>query len=169
MATHATKASEIARQWFVVDAEGQVLGRMASDVAYLLKGKHKPNYVPYLDLGDHVVIVNAGKVRVTGKKLEKKMYFRHTGYIGGVKWTNLGKRMEKDPAEVIRDAVWGMLPKGPLGRQMIRKLKIYRGSDHPHEAQLAKPFLPNSRRVEIGAGPAPVLEVSDNEKKVKER
>lgn len=151
MATHATKASEIARQWYVVDAEGQVLGRMASDVAYLLKGKHKPNYVPYLDLGDHVVIINAGKIRLTGRKLEKKTYFRHTGYIGGVRWTTLGKRMEKEPAEVIRDAVWGMLPKGPLGRQMIRKLKIYVGSDHPHQAQMAKPFLPNARRVGVGA------------------
>jgi len=153
MATYATKASDIARQWYVVDAEGQVLGRMASDVAYLLKGKHKPNYVPYLDLGDHVIIVNAEKIRLTGRKLEKKTYFRHTGYIGGVRTTTLAKRMQKHADEVIRDAVWGMLPKGPLGRQMIRKLKIYVGPNHPHEAQAAKPFLPNARRVLVGVTP----------------
>ena len=147
MATTATKASEIARQWYVVDAEGLILGRMASDVAYLLRGKHKPNYVPYLDVGDHVIVVNAAKVRFTGRKLEQKTYFRHTGYIGGVKLATLGKRIAKHPSEVIREAVWGMLPKGPLGRQMIRKLKIYDGPEHPHTAQLAKPFGMTQRRM----------------------
>jgi large subunit ribosomal protein L13 len=147
MATTATKASEISRQWYVVDAEGLILGRMASDVAYLLRGKHKPSYVPYLDVGDHVIVVNAAKIRFTGRKGEQKTYFRHTGYIGGVKLTTLNKRMEKHPAEVIREAVWGMLPKGPLGRQMIRKLKIYEGPEHPHTAQLAKPFEMSSRRM----------------------
>jgi large subunit ribosomal protein L13 len=150
MATYATKASDIARQWYVVDAESQILGRMASDVAYILKGKHKPNYVPYLDVGDHVVIVNAAKIRLTGRKLEKKTFFRHTGYVGGVRWTTLAKRMQKHPSEVVRDAVYGMLPKGPLGRQMMRKLKIYDGPDHPHQAQLVKPFRPNERRVGVG-------------------
>ncbi len=146
MATTATKASEIARRWFLIDADGLILGRMASDAAYLLRGKHKPSYVPYLDVGDHVVIVNASKVRVTGRKLENKTYFRHTGYIGGVKIATLAKRMEKHPAEVIRDAVWGMLPKGPLGRQMIRKLKIYDGAEHPHEAQQVIPHRLDARR-----------------------
>lgn len=146
MATTATKASEISRQWILIDAEGLILGRMASDAAYLLRGKHKPNYVPYLDVGDHVVIVNASKVRVTGRKLEKKTYFRHTGYIGGVKISTLAQRMEKHPSEVIRDAVWGMLPKGPLGRQMIRKLKIYDGPDHPHEAQQVTAHRLDARR-----------------------
>ncbi len=150
MATYATKASDIARQWFVVDAEGQVLGRMASDVAYLLKGKHKPIYVPYLDVGDHVIVINASKVRLTGRTLEGKSYFHHTGYPGGARTTTLGKRMQKHPEEVIRDAVWGMLPKGPLGRQMMRKLKIYSGPEHPHAAQMARPFLPNDRRVGVG-------------------
>lgn len=140
MATYATKASEIVRQWHVVDAEGQILGRMASEVAYLLKGKHKPNYVPYLDVGDHVIVINASKFRVTGRKREQKTYFRHSGYIGGVRLTTLAQRTAKNPAEVVRDAVSGMLPKGPLGRQMIRKLKVYAGPTHPHEAQMAKPY-----------------------------
>ena len=139
MATYATKASDISRQWYLVDAEGQILGRMASEVAYLLRGKHKPNYVPYLDVGDHVVIINAASFRTTGRKMEQKKYFRHSGYPGGAKFTRLADRMGKDPSEVVREAVKGMLPKGPLGRQMLRKLKIYAGVDHPHEAQMPKP------------------------------
>lgn len=140
MATYATKASEISRQWYLVDAEGQILGRMASEVAYLLRGKHKPNYVPYLDVGDHVVIINAASFRVTGRKMEQKTYFRHSGYPGGAKYTSLADRMAKDPAEVVRAAVKGMLPKGPLGRQMLRKLKVYAEGEHPHQAQLPKPY-----------------------------
>ena len=140
MPTHATKASEISRQWHLVDAEGQTLGRMASEVAYLLRGKHKPNYVPYLDVGDHVVIVNAASFRITGRKMERKTYFRHSGYPGGAKFTTLAERMAKDPAEVVRAAVRGMLPKGPLGRQMLRKLKVYAGGEHPHEAQMPRPY-----------------------------
>ncbi|MFB3909948.1 MAG: 50S ribosomal protein L13 [Candidatus Eisenbacteria bacterium] len=140
MATYATKASDIARQWHVIDAEGQVLGRLASEAAYLLRGKHKPNYVPYLDVGDHVIIVNAAKFRLTGRKMEQKTYFHHTGYPGGARVRGVAFRMKKHPSEVVRDAVWGMLPKGPLGRQMIRKLKIYEGPEHPHVAQQAKPF-----------------------------
>jgi large subunit ribosomal protein L13 len=154
MATHATKASEIARQWLVVDAEGQVLGRLASEVAYLLRGKHKPNYVPYLDMGDHVVIVNAARFRVTGRKLEKKTYFHHTGYPGGARTARLADRMAKRPGEVIRDAVWGMLPKGPLGRQMIRKLKIYDGAEHPHEAQMPHAHALRGRMLGEYAAPA---------------
>ena len=150
MATHATKASEVSRQWHLVDAEGQVLGRMASEVAYLLRGKHKPNYVPYLDVGDHVVIINAASFLVTGRKREQKTYFRHSGYPGGAKFTTLAERMEKKPADVVRDAVKGMLPKGPLGRQMLRKLKIYAGPDHPHEAQSPKPFKLGGRMMKVG-------------------
>ncbi|MBM3288187.1 MAG: 50S ribosomal protein L13 [Candidatus Eisenbacteria bacterium] len=138
MSTYATKASDVVRQWLLVDADGQILGRLASEVAYLLRGKGKPGYVPYLDMGDHVVVINAGKFRVTGRKMEQKTYFRHTGYIGGGRMTTMADRMAKHPSEVIRDAVWGMLPKGPLGRQMVRKLKIYEGPDHPHQAQMPR-------------------------------
>ena len=147
MATHATKASEIARGWFLVDADDQILGRLASQVAYVLRGKHKPNYVPYLDTGDHVIVVNATRVRVTGNKLETKTYFRHTGYMGGARVSTLGQRMAKHPSEVIRDAVQGMLPKGPLGRQMLRKLKIYDGPEHPHVAQQSVPLALDDRRM----------------------
>lgn len=141
MATYATKAKDVAnRRWFVIDADGQVLGRLASEVACLLRGKWNPLYAPYLDSGDHVIVTNASKVRVTGKKLENKSYFRHTGYPGGGRTRLLRHRMELHPTEVIRDAVWGMLPKGPLGRQMIRKLKIYTSAEHKHEAQKAVPY-----------------------------
>ncbi len=135
MSTYATKAGDVQRRWFLIDADGETLGRLASEVAGLLRGKHNPMYVPYLDTGDHVVVLNATRVRVTGRKLETKYYLRHSGYPGGQKRTPLGLRMSKEPGEVIRDAVRGMLPKGPLGRQMIRKLKIYDGDQHPHEAQ----------------------------------
>ena len=150
MATYATKASEISRQWHLVDAKGQVLGRMASEVAYLLRGKHKPNYVPYLDVGDHVVIINAESFLITGRKREQKSYFRHSGYPGGAKFTTLADRMDRRPTEVVRDAVRGMLPKGPLGRQMLRKLKIYAGPDHPHQAQTPKPFKLGERMMQVG-------------------
>ncbi len=150
MATYATKASDVSRQWYLVDAQGQILGRMASEVAYLLRGKHKPHYVPYLDVGDHVVIINAKSFLVTGRKREQKTYFRHSGYPGGAKYTKLADRMKTKSAEVIRDAVRGMLPKGPLGRQMLRKLKIYTGPDHPHEAQMPKPFKLGERMMQVG-------------------
>lgn len=135
MSTYATKAGDIQRRWFEIDADGQILGRLASEVAGLLRGKHNPLYTSHLDTGDHVIVINAARVRVTGRKLERKVYFRHSGYPGGGKERILGHRMKKDPDEVVRDAVRGMLPKGPLGRQMMRKLKIYKRSDHPHEAQ----------------------------------
>ncbi len=140
MVTYATKAKDVSRRWFLVDADGQILGRMASEVAALLRGKWNPLYVPYLDVGDHVIIVNAARVRLTGRKLEQKTYFHHTGHPGGARVERLSHRMQKDPDEVVRDAVWGMLPKGPLGRQMIRKLKIYKGATHPHVAQQAVPY-----------------------------
>ncbi|MCA9754258.1 MAG: 50S ribosomal protein L13 [Candidatus Eisenbacteria bacterium] len=140
MSTYATKAKDVQRRWFLVDADGETLGRLASEVAYLLRGKHNPMYVPYLDTGDHVVVVNASRIRVTGRKLEDKYYFRHTGYPGGARTTTLSVRLQKEPGEVIRDAVKGMLPKGPLGRQMLRKLKVYDGPEHKQEAQQPVPY-----------------------------
>ncbi len=140
MGTYATRASDVSRRWFLVDADGQTLGRMASEVACLLRGKWNPMYVPYLDTGDHVIVVNAEKIVLTGRKLQQKTYFHHTGWMGGAKFVKLSDRMRKEPEEVVRDAVWGMLPKGPLGRQMLRKLKIYRGAAHRHEAQQPVPY-----------------------------
>jgi large subunit ribosomal protein L13 len=142
MKTHATKASEIQRRWYLVDAEGQVLGRLASEIAAILRGKWKRNYAPYLDTGDHVVVVNAAKVRLTGRKLQTKKRFTHSGYMGGEKWIPLARDMARQPAEVIRRTVWGMLPHNRLGRAMIRKLKVYPGPDHPHQAQKPIPIRP---------------------------
>jgi large subunit ribosomal protein L13 len=140
MRTYATKAGDIRRCWYLVDAEGQVLGRLASEVAALLRGKWKPETCPYLDVGDHVVIINASRIRTTGKKLWQKTYFRHSGYISGQRYTPLRKRMAREPAEVVRDAVRGMLPHNRLGRKMLRKLKVYAGGDHPHVAQQPIPL-----------------------------
>jgi large subunit ribosomal protein L13 len=123
------------RRWFVIDAEGKILGRLATRVARLITGKGKPEWTPHVDCGDHVVVVNAGKVRVTGRKLEQKVYRRHTGYPGGLKEIVLGKLLVQKPERVIEEAVHGMVPKGPLGRQMVTKLKVYAGADHPHAAQ----------------------------------
>jgi large subunit ribosomal protein L13 len=139
MGTYATKAKDIDRRWFLVDADGLVLGRMASEVACLLRGKWNPLYAQYLDMGDHVIIVNAAKVKITGRKLQQKTYFHHSKHPGGVKIEKMSVRMKQEPDEVVRDAVYGMLPKGPLGRQMLRKLKIYRAAAHPHTAQQAIP------------------------------
>ena len=133
--TYAVKASEIERSWFVVDAAGQTLGRLATRVATLLEGKHKPIYTPHLDTGDHVVVVNAGKIRVTGDKLRQKSYFRHSNYPGGLREESLGELMARKPELVIERAVKGMLPQNRLGRAMIKKLKVYRGAEHPHQAQ----------------------------------
>jgi large subunit ribosomal protein L13 len=138
MQTYTTKASEIRRRWYLVDADDEVLGRLASEVAALLMGKWKTRTCPYLDVGDHVI--NADKVRLTGRKLQKKTFFRHTGWIGGVRVSTLRGRMQKEPAEVLRDAVKGMLPHSRLGRQMIRKLKVYAAPVHPHEAQQPIPL-----------------------------
>lgn len=138
MRTYVPKADEISREWLVVDASNQVLGRLATEVATLLRGKHKPEFTPFLDAGDFVVVVNAKKVKVTGRKLEEKVYFRHSGHPGGIKSESLRERLDKNPERVIRAAVWGMLPKNRLGRQLLRKLKVYAGPDHPHEAQQPK-------------------------------
>lgn len=140
MRTYVPHKGDIARDWWIVDAEGKTLGRLASVVASKLTGKVKPIYTPYLDTGDHVIVVNAGKVVLTGRKLEQKIYHRHTGYPGGLKSIPAGKLLAQRPARVIEKAVWGMLPKGPLGRQMYRKLKVYPGTQHPHEAQKPRPL-----------------------------
>jgi large subunit ribosomal protein L13 len=135
--TYSPKASEIVRRWHVIDASGQTLGRLATEIAQLLKGKHKPYYVPYMDVGDFVVVVNAEKVRVTGDKLEQKRYYRHSGYPGGIRSVSLGTQLQAHPIRVIEHAVRGMLPHNALGRAMYRKLKVYAGPTHPHGAQLA--------------------------------
>ena len=135
MKTYAVKASEIERQWWLVDASDQTLGRLATRIATLLEGKHKPTYSPHLDTGDHVVVVNAGRVRVTGNKLLQKRYYRHSGYPGGLKEESLQALMARKPELVIERAVKGMLPQNRLGRAMFKKLKVYGGPDHPHQAQ----------------------------------
>ena len=138
--THVVKPSEIDRQWYVVDAAGKNLGRLASRIATILRGKHKPNYTPHLDVGDFVIVVNAEKVAVTGRKLRRKMYYRHSLYPGGLKQVSLEQMLQKHPTRVIEHAVRGMLPKNRLGRRMIKKLKIYAGDSHPHQAQKPKPL-----------------------------
>ena len=136
MKTYSAKPGDIERKWFVIDAEGVVLGRLASIVAMRLRGKHKPMYTPHIDCGDHIVIINADKVQLTGNKLADKIYYRHTGYPGGIKSTTAGRILDgKHPERVIEKAVQRMIPKGPLGRQVLRKLKVYAGAEHPHEAQ----------------------------------
>jgi large subunit ribosomal protein L13 len=140
MKTYTPKAPEIQRNWLVVDAQDQVLGRLASHVAQLLRGKHKPMFTPHLDTGDFVVVINAEKVRLTGNKAENKQYFRHSGYMGGERFIPFRTMLEKHPERVIDLAVKGMLPKNNLGRLMRRKLKVYAGPQHPHEAQQPKPI-----------------------------
>jgi large subunit ribosomal protein L13 len=135
MPTPIPKESEIERKWFVVDADGQVLGRLATRIATILRGKHRPNFTPHLDVGDHVVVVNAAKVHLTGRKLQNKMYRWHTGYIGGLREVSAGVMIKTHPDRLIEWAVQGMLPKNRLGRAMVKKLKVYRGPDHPHQAQ----------------------------------
>jgi large subunit ribosomal protein L13 len=133
--TYVTKPAEIERSWFVVDAEGKTLGRLASEVARILRGKHKPIYSPAVDAGDYVIVVNAEKIQVTGRRLDQKMYYHHSGYMGGLSEISLRDQLEKYPNRVIESAVKGMLPKNRLGRHMIKKLKVYAGADHPHKAQ----------------------------------
>lgn len=140
MKTYTPKVDDIQRRWWVVDAEGQVLGRLASEVARILRGKHKPMYTPHLDTGDYVIVVNADKVRVTGKKEEQKTYFRHSGYMGGEKLIPFSRMREKHPERVIELAVKGMLPKNKLGRRMRSKLRVYADPEHPHEAQQPQPL-----------------------------
>ena len=135
MKTYSAKPGEVQRRWYVADADGQVLGRLATQIATVLRGKHKPTYTPHVDTGDFVVVVNAEKIKLTGAKLTKKMYHRHSGYPGGLSSVWYGKLLQTHPERIIRKAVWGMLPKGTMGRAQIKKLKIYRGPDHPHAAQ----------------------------------
>ena len=135
MKTFMPKAADITRKWYVVDAEGLALGRVASQVANILRGKNKPIYTPNVDTGDYVIIVNASKVVLTGKKLDQKIYYKHSGFVGGLKETKYRKLLAEKPEEAMRHAVVGMLPKGPLGRQMAKKLKIYAGAEHEHAAQ----------------------------------
>ncbi len=138
MKTFSAKAEEINREWFLIDAEGKTLGRMATEIARRLRGKHKPEFTPHVDTGDYIVVVNADKVAVTGNKLNDKIYHHHTGYIGNLKSISLKDLLAKHPERVIEKAVKGMLPKNSLGRQMYRKLKVYAGSEHPHAAQEPK-------------------------------
>ena len=135
MTTVFAKPAEVRGDWFLIDAEGKTLGRLATQLAHRLKGKHKADYSPHVNMGDHLVVVNAEKIRVTGNKLADKVYYHHTGYIGGIKSIGLEKLLKEHPERVIEIAVKGMLPKGPLGRDMYRKLKVYSGSEHPHAAQ----------------------------------
>ena len=140
MRTFTAKQAEIERGWYVVDARGQTLGRLASKIAPILKGKHKTIYTPHLDCGDFVIVVNAEKVRVTGRKLDQKFYHRYSGYPGGLTSISLRDQLEKHPERVLQAAVRGMLPKNRLGRQMIKKLKVYAGNEHPHQAQQPTPL-----------------------------
>ncbi len=140
MSTYFPKEGEIARKWYVVDASGQVLGRLATRVAEILTGKTSPRYTPFLDMGDHVVVINADKVRLTGLKSEKKVYRHYTGYPGGLREEEFLKRFARRPEAVVEDAIVGMLPKTKLGRSMARKLKVYRGDEHPHAAQKPEPL-----------------------------
>ena len=135
MKTFSAKADEIKREWFVIDAENVILGRMATEIARRLRGKHKPEYTPHVDTGDYIVVINAEKIAVTGNKMKDKIYYKHTGYVGNLKSITLEKQLQKHPEVVIELAVKGMLPKNSLGRTMYRKLKVYAGSQHPHEAQ----------------------------------
>jgi len=137
--TITAKKDDIERKWYVVDADGKVLGRLATKVAHILRGKHKPLYSPHLDVGDHVVIINADKIRVTGKKPQQKFYYRHTGYPGGLRSRSYSEMSKENPAWIIEHAVKGMLPHNSLGRSMFKKLNVYAGSEHPHNAQ--KPEL----------------------------
>lgn len=138
MKTFVVKQSDIQREWFVVDATGKTLGRLASKIARILKGKHKPVYSPHLDTGDFVIVVNADKVQVTGRKMDQKMYYRHSGYVGGLKEVTLREQLQRHPTYAVKLAVRGMMPHNRLGRKMLKKLKVYAGPEHPHQAQQPK-------------------------------
>ncbi len=140
MKTFSAKPETVKRDWYVVDASGKTLGRLATEIARRLRGKHKPEYTPHVDTGDYIIVVNAGNVKVTGRKLQDKMYHRHTGYIGNLKSINLEKLMAEKPEKAIQFAVKGMMPKNPLGRAMFKKLRVFAGAEHPHEAQQPKPL-----------------------------
>jgi large subunit ribosomal protein L13 len=138
--TVSAKPAEVSHEWYLVDAEGKTLGRLASEIARRLKGKHKPIYTPHVDTGDYIVVVNAEKISVTGNKLKNKMYHHHTGYIGNLKSISLEKQLQKAPERVLGTAVRGMLPRSPLGRAMMKKLRIFAGAEHAHEAQQPQPL-----------------------------
>lgn len=138
MTTFSAKPAEVKRDWYVVDADGKTLGRLSTELARRLRGKHKAEYTPHVDTGDYIIVINAEKVRVTGNKEQDKIYYRHTGYIGNMKSVSLGKLRQTHPERIIETAVKGMLPKNPLGRAMFRKLKVYAGSEHGHQAQQPK-------------------------------
>jgi large subunit ribosomal protein L13 len=140
MTTYTAKAGQVEQKWLLVDAQNKVLGRLASQIAMRLRGKHKPEYTPHVDTGDFVIVVNAAKVRVTGRKAQDKAYIRHTGFPGGIRQTSFTKLQARRPERAIQHAVKGMLPKGPLGYAMMRKLKVYAGATHPHAAQQPKPL-----------------------------
>jgi large subunit ribosomal protein L13 len=138
MKTISANAATVTRDWYVVDARGKTLGRLAAEIAHQLRGKHKPEYTPHVDTGDYIVVINAGEIQVTGNKAQDKKYYRHTGYPGGIRETSFAKLRAEHPERPLKLAVKGMLPRGPLGRQMLAKLKIYGGSEHPHLAQQPK-------------------------------
>jgi large subunit ribosomal protein L13 len=138
MKTFSAKPAEVKRDWYVVDAEGKTLGRLATEIARRLRGKHKPEYTPHVDTGDYIIVINAEKIGVTGNKEKDKMYYRHTGYVGNMKSTSLGKLRQTFPDRIITTAVQGMLPKNPLGRAMFKKLKVYAGNEHNHQSQQPK-------------------------------
>ena len=138
--TYTTKPGDVERKWYLVDAEGKTLGRLATGIAQLLKGKHKPQYSTHVDVGDHVIVINAEKIHVTGRKMDQKIYYRHSGYPGGLTETKLRDQLVKHPTRPVESAVKGMLPKSRLGRQMYSKLKVYAGEEHPHEAQKPEPI-----------------------------
>lgn len=140
MNTYSAKPSEVRRDWFIVDATGKTLGRLSTEIARRLRGKHKPEYTPHVDTGDYIVVVNAAKIRVTGNKLKDKIYYRHTGYIGNLKSVPLGKLLDEAPERALEHAVKGMLPRGPLGRKMFAKLRVFRGAEHDHAAQQPIPL-----------------------------
>ena len=142
MKTYVTKPGSVEQEWYIVDAEGKTLGRLSSQVASVLRGKHKPQYSPSVDVGDYVIVVNAEKVHVTGRKMQQKKYYRHSGYPGGLSEITLADQLERHPTRVIKAAVKGMLPRNRLGRKMFKKLKVYAGPEHPHEAQRPKPLEP---------------------------
>jgi len=148
MSTYSPKASEITRSWYVIDAEGMVLGRLATEAARLLRGKHRPYYAQHLDTGDHVVVINADKIVMTSNKADQKFAYRHSGYPGGLRSTSYADLLEDNPVELVTRAIRGMVPKNRLGRQQMTKLKVYAGASHPHEAQNPTPHdVPGARRV----------------------
>ena len=147
MKTVVPKLKEIEQKWYIINGDGQVLGRMASQIAYLLRGKHRPQYTPHLDLGDHVIVINAERIRVTGRKMDQKRYTRYSGYPGGLKTQSMARLLQEKPDKVLYYAVRGMLPKNRLGRKLIKKLKIYTGPEHPHAAQQPQPLQRTSKKV----------------------